>query len=93
MVSLKRWRTTDGRPIRQLLGPLVRPQRGRMVKMSVAAIVGGFAEAGQKGPHSVLSRFVRVRKKDFQRFLHARIAASGSKHRHEAFDIAVRFGN
>ena len=45
MVSLKRWRATDGRPLRQLLGPLIRPQRGRMVKMSAAAIVGGFAEA------------------------------------------------
>ncbi|MFN8024844.1 MAG: ABC transporter ATP-binding protein [Acidimicrobiia bacterium] len=32
-------------PLRQVMAPLVRPQRGRLIRLSIAAILAGFAEA------------------------------------------------
>jgi len=45
MKSVAWRRPSDVPSILRLLAPLLKPQRGRMVRMSVAAIVGGFAEA------------------------------------------------
>jgi ABC-type multidrug transport system fused ATPase/permease subunit len=38
-------KTAQGRSVRSLTAPLVRAQRGRLTRMSLAAIAGGFAEA------------------------------------------------
>lgn len=36
---------TGGTPIRAVMTPLVRPQRGRLIRLSIVSIIGGFAEA------------------------------------------------
>src|SRR5262245_10092308 len=46
----RRWGALSSRPasmsLRALIGPIARPQRRRLVAMSVLSVVGGFLEAG-----------------------------------------------
>src|SRR2546423_1816084 len=39
------WVRRQGEPVRHVVAPVVAGQRGRLTRMSIAAVLGGFAEA------------------------------------------------